>query len=167
GVLFMNRKFLLNNPPHFAGAYSDSRFDLSSKTLDFLDVASREEYGTRNYPIIAGLGSAVEFIESIGIDRIEKRGKELSSLFKNKISSNPNIEYLSPTEDSCKSSIVTFRIKNKDNLEISRSIRKTKKLRIRGIYENNLNSLRASFAIFNTEDEVSLLADTILELASD
>ncbi|MGB0851178.1 MAG: aminotransferase class V-fold PLP-dependent enzyme, partial [Bacteroidia bacterium] len=38
GVLFMNRKFLLNNPPHFAGAYSDSKFDLSSKTLDFLDV---------------------------------------------------------------------------------------------------------------------------------
>lgn len=166
GIIFMNKQFLESNPPHYAGAYSDSKFNLASKTLEFLNVASREEYGTRNYPIIAGLGSAVDFINQIGAQRIHERGKELSQIFIDRVFSNQNIEILSPSEESCKSSIVTFRVKHKDNIEISKSIRRKKQIRIRGVYENNLNSLRASFAIFNSEEEVNLLADTILELAS-
>jgi len=165
GVLVMNRAFLTKNRPHFVGAYSDSKFDLGTKTIEYLNIASREEYGTRNIPHIIGLGTAVDFISDLGIERIAKRGRELSIRFTKGISNISGIEIFTPKNQEYYCSLVTFKIKTKDNLQISRDLINKNGIRVRFIYENDIRGLRASFAIFNNEEEVDLLIAAIKDAA--
>jgi len=53
--------------------------------------------------------------------------------------------------------MITFRIKGKDNLKLNQQINSEYKIRLRGIYENNLNSIRVSFAVFNNFTEIDNL----------
>lgn len=164
GVLFINKNIIDKIPPVFAGAYTDSKFDLNSLTIEYRASAQREEYGTRNTPITLGLGSAFDFINTIGIANIEKRGRELVTRFRKGIADTPQIEILTPENEAYSASMITIRIKSKDNLKLNPTLNKEKNLRMRGIYENNINGIRISFALFNNFDEVDLLVNSLKEL---
>ncbi|MCB0462639.1 MAG: aminotransferase class V-fold PLP-dependent enzyme [Flavobacteriaceae bacterium] len=164
GVLFINKSIIEHIDPVFAGAYTDSQFDLNTLTMEYRHSAQREEYGTRNTPITLGLGSAVDFINTIGIDNVAKRGRELVTHFRKGISNIPEIDILTPESELYSASMLTIRIKDKDNLKLNPTLNKEKKLRMRGIYENNINGLRISFAIFNSFDEVDLLVNSLKDV---
>ena len=57
--------------------------------------------------------------------------------------------------------MITIRIKGKDNLKLNPILAKEKNLRMRGIYENNINGIRISFSIFNSFEEVDLIAASL------
>ena len=61
--------------------------------------------------------------------------------------------------------MITIRIKDEDNLKLNSLINKEKNLRMRGIYENNINGIRISFAVFNSYEEVDLLIRHLKEVA--
>jgi len=164
GVLFMNKNMIDKHDPVYAGAYTDSEYDLNALTIAYRKSAQREEYGTRNTPITLGLGSAIEFIESIGIENVEQRGRELSNYFRKGLAQISNIEILTPESEDYSSSMLTFRFKNKDNLKLNQQINKEYKIRLRGIYENNLNAIRVSFAVFNTFKEIDGLITALNEI---
>jgi selenocysteine lyase/cysteine desulfurase len=166
GILYINEYFLKNNSPHYVGAYSDSAFNLGTKTFEYLDTASREEYGTRNLPIIAGLGSAIDFISEVGMEKISLRGQQLAEKFRDGISTHPRITILTPEKENGSGSIITFKIQSKDNIQLSKALGHNYSIRLRAIFENDINGLRASFAIFNSEEEVDLLIKVILEDAN-
>ena len=157
GVLYMNKKWVQKLNPVFAGAYSDSKFDLNSLTMEYRDSVQREEYGTRNTAISLGLGSAIAFINTIGIENVARRGRELSDYFRKGLSEIPEIEILTPESEEFSASMITFRVKSKDNLKLNQQMNSSYKIRLRGIYENNLNAIRVSFAIFNTFKEIDNL----------
>ena len=165
GVLFINKNIIDKVSPVFVGAYSDSKYDLNSLTLEYRSSAQREEYGTRNTPITLGLGSAFDFINAIGIENVAKRGRELIHRFRKGISNMPQIEILTPESDLYSASMITIRIKGKDNLKLNPTLNKEKNLRMRGIYENNINGIRISFAVFNSFEEVDLLVNGLKEIA--
>ncbi|PTM09467.1 MAG: hypothetical protein DA407_05790 [Bacteroidetes bacterium] len=164
GVLFINKNIIKDIAPVFAGAYTDSKFDLNSLTMEYRESAQREEYGTRNTPITLGLGSAIDFINTIGIDNVAQRGRELVSRFRKGISNIPDIEILTPESDVYSASMITIRIKGKDNLKLNPKLNKEKNLRMRGIYENNINGIRISFAIFNSFEDVDLLVNSLKDV---
>ena len=166
GVLFINKNIIERIPPVFAGAYTDSKFDLNSLTMEYRNSAQREEYGTRNTPITLGLGCAFDFINAIGIDHVAKRGRELVTRFRKGIANTPDIEILTPESEVYSASIITIRIKDKDNLKLNPTLNKEKNLRMRGIYENNINGIRISFAIFNSFEDVDLLVNSLKEYAN-
>ncbi len=164
GVLFINKNIIKEIDPVFAGAYTDSKFDLNSLTMEYRESAQREEYGTRNTPITLGLGSAIDFINAIGIDNVAKRGRELVSRFRKGVANTPEIEILTPESDVYSASMITIRIKGQDNLKLNPILNKEKNLRMRGIYENKINGIRISFAIFNSFKEVDLLVNSLKEI---
>ena len=164
GILFINKNIIEHISPVFAGAYTDSKFDLNSLTMEYRNSAQREEYGTRNTPITLGLGSAFDFINTIGIDNVAKRGRELVTRFRKGIKNTPEIEILTPESDLYSASMITIRIKNIDNLKLNPLLNKEKKLRMRGIYENNINGIRISFAIFNSFEDVDLLVTSLKDV---
>jgi len=157
GVLYINKKRLANLDPVFAGAYTDENYNLNALTMDYRRSAQREEYGTRNTPITLGLGTAVEFIKAIGIAHVAKRGRELSTYFRKKMAGISAIELLTPEEEAYSAAIITFKVKGIDNLALNQQLSREYKIRLRGIYENNLNAIRISFAIFNTFEEIDEL----------
>ncbi|MCK0108929.1 aminotransferase class V-fold PLP-dependent enzyme [Flavobacteriaceae bacterium S0825] len=164
GVLFINKNIIDTISPVFAGAYTDSKFDLNSLTMEYRNSAQREEYGTRNTPITLGLGAAFDFINAIGIDNVAKRSRELVTRFRKGIANTPEIDILTPESERYSASMVTIRIKGKDNLKLNPVLNKEKRLRMRGIYENNINGIRISFAIFNSFEEVDLLVNSLKEV---
>ena len=157
GILYMNKKWISKLNPVFAGAYTDSKFDLNSLTMEYRASVQREEYGTRNTAISLGLGSAIEFINTIGIENVAKRGRELANHFRKGLSEIPEIEILTPETAIYSASMLTFRIKGKDNLKLNQEISRAHKIRLRGIYENDLNAIRVSFAVFNNFKEIDNL----------
>ena len=166
GILYMNQDFLNNTPPLFAGAYTDIKFDLKKGIYEYIKHASRYEYGTINAPIIAGLGAAVEFTNNIGIKNVEDRGKYLASRFYEKISQHRDISILTPFHLDAHASIVTFRIKQKNGSNICKELRKTANIILRSVTENNMNAIRASFAVYTNEKEVDELAHKLLVIAN-
>lgn len=166
GILYMNQDFLNNTPPLFAGAYTDIKFDLKKGIYEYIKHASRYEYGTINAPIIAGLGAAVEFMNNIGIKNVEDRGKYLASRFYEKISQHRDISILTPFHLDAHASIVTFRIKQKNGSNICKELRETANIILRSVTENNMNAIRASFAIYTNENEVDELAQKLLAIAN-
>uniref|UniRef100_UPI004047505C aminotransferase class V-fold PLP-dependent enzyme n=1 Tax=Polaribacter sp. TaxID=1920175 RepID=UPI004047505C len=166
GVLYMNQKWVTKLNPVFAGAYSDRTFDLNNLSMEYRDSVQREEYGTRNTAINLGLGSAIEFVSTIGMENIAKRGRELANYFRNGLSILKQIEILTPESEKFSASIITFRCKGKDNLKINQQLNSIYKIRLRGIYENNLNSIRVSFAVFNNFKEIDDLLIALKEINS-
>jgi cysteine desulfurase/selenocysteine lyase len=166
GILYMNQDFLNNTPPLFAGAYTDIKFNLKKGVYEYIKHASRYEYGTINAPIIAGLGAAVEFINNIGIKNVEDRGKYLAERFRDKVSQHKDISIITPFDLDAHASIVTFRIKQKNGSDICKELRKTANIILRSVTENNMNAIRASFAVYANEKEVDEFAQKLLVIAN-
>jgi selenocysteine lyase/cysteine desulfurase len=164
GILFINKSVIAKCSPTFAGAYTNCTYDLNTLSMEYRETAQREEYGTRNTPITLGIGTAIDFISSIGIENIEARGQELATYFKQGLATNPHIEILSPLKIRCASSIVTFRSPKLDYNELNQKLGTDYGLRVRGIYENDLNGIRVSFAVFNSKKEVELLVSALADI---
>jgi selenocysteine lyase/cysteine desulfurase len=166
GILYLNKDFLNDTPPLFAGAYTDQKFDLIKGIYTYKKHASRYEYGTINAPILNGLEASVTFIDNIGINHIEARGRQLASRFRTKITPNQKITILTSSEPSESASMVTFKIKDKNSSAVCGELRKNYNTILRSVTENNMNAIRASFAIYIDEQEVDELVDKVLTIAN-
>ncbi|MFT4847530.1 MAG: selenocysteine lyase/cysteine desulfurase [Sediminicola sp.] len=91
-----------------------------------------------NTPI--SLGSDFNFSNAIGIEKVAKRGRELSTRFRNGIAITPEIKISTPENAVYSSFIITKSIRCKDNLKLNPIRNKQKNLRMRGIYETTLMS---------------------------
>jgi selenocysteine lyase/cysteine desulfurase len=114
-----------------------------------------------------GLKAAVDFINEIGIDSVESRGRELAAYFHQKLGKDKNIEILTPTDAKCSAAIVTVRIKNKVNQDIRNQLSWENNMPTRLIYENGINGIRLSFAIYNSKEEIDELAKTLVTKANE
>ena len=105
----------------------------------------------------------MDFITTIGIDAILKHNKRLSEMFYQGLKKIAGVAILSPQEESYRSSMITFRIKDKDNQKVCRLLVK-KGLRVRSVTEANLDAVRVSFHVYNNEDESERLLTEIRKL---
>ncbi|UTW62764.1 aminotransferase class V-fold PLP-dependent enzyme [bacterium SCSIO 12741] len=161
GLLYINPETIKNITPIFSGAYTDSEFDLANLEMKYIQKTTREEYGTRNAPQVLALESAVKFLNQFGIDEIEKRGLHLAEYLKKGLNEIPEIEVISPMDREYASAIVTFRIKGMPFHDAYLDLMKTYRCRLRVIFENDLEAIRASCAIYNTEKDLDFLLESL------
>lgn len=166
GFVYANEKSYKSLQPGFVGAYSDITFNLSKCILEIKNNISHIEYGTRNMSIYDGFNSAVLFINTIGIENIFTRGKKMADYFLNKIVTHQNITVLSSLNNDFSSSIVTFRIENTNCSLFINDLLINHKKALRGVHENNLNAIRASFSLQNDYQEIDELVTLILAQAN-
>jgi len=166
GFLYINQNSIDMLTPTFAGAYTTDEYNLKELNYTYLKIASREEYGTRNTPIIMSLKAAIDFHSEQGKEIIFYHGHSLAQLFKSLINDIPDIEILSPMDEAYSSAIITFRSQLMGYKELQQELMKHHRCRVRGIYENDLDAVRVSCAYYNTEDQIRYLADAIKEILS-
>ncbi len=168
GILYINKEIIRALNPVYAGAHTDSLYDLANNVFEHKYTANRVEYGTRNTPILLGLGDAVDFINEIGILNIEHRGKRLASHLKRGLSEISKIEIVSPMKAEFSSPIVTFRVKNQPFQKIQNAIKyhPKAKARVRGIHENNINGIRISCGVYNSRREIDDLLEGLEDIVS-
>jgi L-cysteine/cystine lyase len=157
GFLYVRRELLDTLQPYWVGAYSDKGWDLYATPATFhgyTDSARRYDYGTSNSALYAGVEEAINFLQEIGMDRIEARVKTLAEHLQQKLAGlGSKIEMLSATEAASRAGMITFRIQGKEYMEFATLAAKNG-FRIRAVPESNLKALRISTHIYNSMVDV-------------
>lgn len=165
GVLY-GKKELLNEmePVEFGGEMIDfvGLYESTWKELPW-----KFEGGT---PIIAGaigLGAAIDFLEEIGLDQIEKHEHELAGYAMEKMSSMEGLTIYGPRDPDKRAGIVTFNLDNVHPHDLA-TVLDMNGIAVRAGHHcaqplmkwlECSATARASFYVYNTEEDVDRLVE--------
>ena len=162
GVLFVRKDLLDTVKPTVVGAYSDGGYDIRKGTFKLNPTAQRYEYATQNEALFHGLGKAVDFVITIGLNRIHNHNCTLAERFYHELQQIPEVEILSPEEKEYRSSIISFKVKGRDFRQLGKYL-VDRDIRVRVVPEAGLNGVRISFHIYNNEKEIERLISQLKE----
>ncbi|HHG86579.1 MAG TPA: aminotransferase class V-fold PLP-dependent enzyme [Bacteroidetes bacterium] len=163
GMLYIRKEMLDTVEAHMVGAYSGMGWTLNHQEQSMLSLtqsAHRFDYGTQNKALILGLQDAVEFMQTIGLEKIYARGRTLAAYLQEKLLALPHVEMLTPTEKKSRGTIIGFKVKGR-SLDYFRKHPQLMHFRVRIVPESNLDSLRISTHLFNTYAELDEFVDFI------
>lgn len=153
--------------PTQVGAWSDRQYDLDQAVLEFRPEADVVEYGTRNTPLVVGLGAAVDFLSALGMERVARRGRALALYLRQRLQAVPALEVLTPADDASSASIITVAAKDEavDVKNWAQPLQARYQIRARPVGEHGLRALRVSTHIYNSFAELDRLVAALSELA--
>lgn len=163
GFFYVNKEVLNEVQALFVGAGAEPKdgWDINSPLSGYSDSAHRYYYGTQSAALYHGFVESINFINSIGKEKVVDRCKHLSDLvYKGLQQYTSELDILSQEKPEYRAGIVSFKFKKKDNKAFMDNLRKENTV-IRYVPESGLNSLRISTHIYNLEDDVSYLLDSI------
>lgn len=146
--------------------------NLSNSLFQPDDLPERLESGTVNVPGIAGLSAGIDFVKKAGISRINRHEKQLCAILYKGLSDNKSITVYgeNPTVTST-APVVSFNINGIPSEQVSaelssRGIAVRAGLHCAPFAHEALGTLktgtvRVSFSVFNTPDEVKHLVKSI------
>ena len=115
GFLYIKSDLMDVVQTHFLGAESSKGWDLTYGQTEFegyAEGAHRHKLGKQNAALFKGFAAAVKFMESIGMENVEKRTRTLSAYLQNKLLELPDkVEMLSPLEEQSRGPMIGFRLK--------------------------------------------------------
>ena len=166
GILYGKKELLEEMEPQNLGGGMNESFD-SPTEVYLKDLPTRLEAGTPNIAGAIGLGKAISYLESIGMDRIEDYEKRLRKYAINKLICLPHLDILNIESDS---GIISFNVNNVFSQDVAYYLNKYKIcVRAGNHCAKNLkqetgvqNSLRVSLYFYNTESDI----DNLVELLS-
>ena len=168
GFLYVRLDRLPELRTRFAGAYAADAagWSLEEGRLQFLDKASRYEYGTRSSAQVAGLAAAIEWQEAVGLDLVRARATALARRFRAAIDGLPGVEVLTPAGAVAQSPIVTFRVTRRPNRQVFDWLRQELRMRLRVVDERGANAVRASFHLVDRRPDVDWLVEAVRVLGA-
>jgi selenocysteine lyase/cysteine desulfurase len=166
GLLYVREEMLDSWRPSYVGAYSDAGFDIVAGTFERLRPAESSEYGTRNTPALIGFGTALDFLDAVGIEAIRNRAATLAGRLRTGLAPLSGVEILTPAAAASRAAILTFRLPaaGGDPWDWCNLLRREHGMRLRPVGEAGLNAVRCSTHLFNTEAEVDQLVEVLGEL---
>lgn len=167
GVLYGKEELLEKMPPFLSGGEMIDSVTRTSAV--YAELPHKFEAGTVNAAGAAGLKAAIDYIEKVGFDYIGKREIALTSRAIEKMKKIPHVNIIGSENADEHTGIVAFTIDNVHPHDIS-EILAADGIAVRAghhcaqplLTHLGLNSTaRASFAFYNTEDEVDKFTDSV------
>lgn len=167
GVLYGKEELLEKMPPFLLGGEMIDSVTRTSAV--YAELPHKFEAGTVNAAGAAGLKAAIDYIEKVGFDYIGEREIALTSRAIEKMKKIPHVNIIGSENADEHTGIVTFTIDNVHPHDIS-EILAADGIAVRAghhcaqplLTHLGLNSTaRASFAFYNTEDEVDKFTDSV------
>lgn len=167
GVLYAKEELLEKMPPFLSGGEMIDSVTRTSAV--YAELPHKFEAGTVNAAGAAGLKAAIDYIEKVGFDYIGEREIALTSRAIEKMKKIPHVNIIGSENADEHTGIVTFTIDNVHPHDIS-EILAADGIAVRAghhcaqplLTHLGLNSTaRASFAFYNTEDEVDKFTDSV------
>ena len=167
GVLYGKEELLEKMPPFLSGGEMIDSVTRTSAV--YAELTHKFEAGTVNAAGAAGLKAAIDYIEKVGFDYIGEREIALTSRAIEKMKKIPHVNIIGSENADEHTGIVTFTIDNVHPHDIS-EILAADGIAVRAghhcaqplLTHLGLNSTaRASFAFYNTEDEVDKFTDSV------
>ncbi|WP_292391264.1 cysteine desulfurase [Methanosarcina sp. UBA5] len=163
GVLYIKEPDVLDSASVGGGTVSD----VEGCTYVLEPSPACFEAGTPNIPGVIGLGRAVEYVEKIGVPEIEAHEIKLSRETAKRLSELEHVEVYGPED---RAGIVPFNVKGLHAHDVALILDQTKKICVRSGHHcaiptirflNVDSTVRASFALYNTEEEVDILINAV------
>lgn len=167
GVLYGKEELLEKMPPFLSGGEMIDSVTRTSAV--YAELPHKFEAGTVNAAGAAGLKAAIDYIGKVGFDYIGEREIALTSRAIEKMKKIPHVNIIGSENADEHTGIVTFTIDNVHPHDIS-EILAADGIAVRAghhcaqplLTHLGLNSTtRASFAFYNTEDEVDKFTDSV------
>ena len=168
GVLYGKADLLNQMPPYQGGGDMIKSVTFEETTYNTLPL--KFEAGTPMIAEVMGLGVAIDYIQSIGLENIVEWEKELLQHATSKIKQIPGLRMIGEAEE--KGSLISFTIDGLHPLDIG-TLLDLKGIAIRTGHhcaQPVMNffqvpgTARASFAFYNTKDEIDYFIDTLLDI---
>jgi len=167
GVLYGKKEILNDMNPFLMGG--DMIEYVHEQTTTYAPLPNKFEAGTQNVEGVIGLGTAIDYIENIGYDKIQEIEAEVVNYAKQELSKLDYIKlYITPNEKN-HSSVISFNIKGVHPHDVA-SILDNYGVCVRSgnhcaqpllRYIGIDSTCRASFYFYNTKEDVDKLVDAL------
>ncbi len=167
GVLYGKKEILNKMSPFLMGG--DMIEYVYEQDTTFAPLPNKFEAGTQNVEGVIGLGSAIDYIENLGYDKIQEIEKEVLSYAREELSKLDFLDlYITPNENN-HSSVISFNIKGVHPHDVA-SILDTEGVCVRSgnhcaqplmRFLGIDSTCRASFYIYNTKEDVDKLVSAL------
>jgi len=168
GVLYGKEELLNDMPPFLMGG--DMIDYVEEQHTDYAPLPAKFEAGTQNVGGAAGLSAAIDYLNKVGFDYIEKKEKELTEYAISRMKEMDYIELYGcdSTRDN-KTGIVTFNVKDVHPHDVS-TIMDAHGVAIRAghhcaqplmIYLKQNATCRASFYFYNSKEDVDKFIEAL------
>ncbi len=170
GILYGKEKWLNEMPPYHGGGEMIKTVTFEKSTYNVLPF--KFEAGTPNVAEVVGLGAAIDFINEIGLDYIREREQQLISYALEGLLSIDGLRLIGEAKERAAS--ISFLVGNAHPFDVGELLDKQGIAVRTGHHctEPLMNifkipgTVRASFAFYNTEEEVDKLVAGIKKAAT-
>lgn len=169
GVLYGKEEWLDRLPPYQGGGEMIESVTFEKTVFEKLPF--KFEAGTPDYVATHGLATAIRYIDSLGIDNISAHERELTRYCMDKMSQIEGMRFFGTSDD--KDAVVSFLVRDIHHLDFGTLLDRLgiavrtghhcaqplmERLGIQG-------TVRASFALYNTKEEVDILVSGIARVS--
>lgn len=167
GALYGKKSLLSNMEPIEYGGEMIDFVELYEST--WKEIPYRFEGGTPMIAGAVGLGAAIDFLESIGMDEIDRHERELAAYAYDKLSSIEGIEIYGPKTGRV--GLITFNLEDVHPHDVA-TVLDSKGIAIRAGHHccqplmrwlNVSATARASFYLYNTEEDIDALVNGLIQ----
>ena len=165
GVLYGKEKWLEELPPYQGGG--DMVANVTFEKTTYNDLPFKFEAGTMNFTGAIGLGAALDYVRSIGLENIEKMEKELLSYATDRLSAIKEVKIYGTSDR--KIPIISFLVNNVHHYDTGMILDKLGIAVRTGTHCAQPvmdrfgieGTVRASMCFYNTKEEIDLLGTGI------
>lgn len=170
GILYGKKEWLEKMKPVRGGG--EMIQNVTFKETTFNELPYKFEAGTPNYVGAIGLAAAIEYINEIGLDNIIKYEEELFQYAWQELNKIDNIIFYGTNKN--RTSLISFLIKDAHHFDIGTLLDKMG-IAVRTGHHcaeplvnkyNITGTVRASFALYNTIEEIDILVNAVKRIAS-
>ena len=171
GVLYGKEKFLEEMPPYQGGGEMIGTVTFEHTT--WADLPFKFEAGTPDYVATHGLARAIDYMEAVGMDNIEAHERELTSYALEQMQTIPGMRIFGTLNADNRDAVISFLVGDIHHLDMGTLLDRLgiavrtghhcaeplmHRLGIQG-------TVRASFALYNTKEEIDILVNGIKRLS--
>ena len=168
GILYGKKEILEKMSPFLMGG--DMIEYVHEQETTFAPLPNKFEAGTQNVEGVVGLGAAIDYIQNIGYENIEKSEKELLSYARQELSKLPYLKlYLTPNIENHAGGVISFNIEGIHPHDVA-SILDSEGVCVRSgnhcaqplmRFLGIDSTCRASFYFYNTKEDVNKLVQAL------
>ena len=170
GVLYGKEEWLDRIPPYMGGGEMIKTVTFEHTT--FNDLPYKFEAGTPDYIASTGLARALDYVLEVGLDAIEAHERDLTAYAMQRMSEIEGMKIYGPKDLTLHDAVISFQVGNIHHLDMGTLLDRLgiavrtghhcaeplmHRLGIEG-------TCRASFALYNTREEVDALVSAILRI---
>jgi selenocysteine lyase/cysteine desulfurase len=128
-------------------------------------TAARLEFASRPWPEFFAFGRALEFLERVGVARVQAHARRLAADARRRLAEVPGVELHTPAPPEPSTGILAFSLAGVAPADLSGALTERWRIVQRAAYMAGPGGVRVSFAVYTAPDEVDRLVEAVRTLS--